>query len=153
VTDFDRQVRIKTHATHTSICLAAGKRFSKHLKTCIGPWVISLRDSDLQVSRAAVDSFRSIFDTERKYDIVWEKYSDDVLKYIFDILLNAKANTISKRDHHIIVLTAGDGRFMSAEDMDSRFSLIIGMCLASIPDVAGIISCTARSKNRKNDRE
>jgi hypothetical protein len=95
-TDFDRQVRARAHATHASICLAAGKRFSKHLKACIGPWITSLYDSDRQVARAALQSFNDVFDTEKKREIVWEKYTDDVLKYISDVLMNETAKTISK---------------------------------------------------------
>jgi hypothetical protein len=102
VTDFDRQVRAKTHATHVSLCLAAGKRFSKHLKACIGPWVTSLHDTDRQVSRAALESFNSVFETEKKKDIVWEKYTEDVLKYISDVIQNETAKTIS--GSHLIEL-------------------------------------------------
>ena len=96
MTDFDRQVRSKAHAVHTSICLAAGKRFSKHMRVCIGPWVTSLYDQDRQVSRAAVDSFEKVFDTEQKRNIVWDKYGGDILRYISDILTNETAKTISK---------------------------------------------------------
>jgi hypothetical protein len=95
VTDFDRQVRTRAHAAHISICLAAGRRLSKQLKVCIGPWVTSLHDSDRQVARAAMESFDGIFDTEKKKEIVWEKYGDDVLKYISDVLHNETAKTIS----------------------------------------------------------
>ena len=68
---------------------------SKQLKVCIGPWVTSLHDSDRQVARAAMESFEVIFDTEKKREIVWEKYGDDVLKYICDVLHNETAKTIS----------------------------------------------------------
>jgi hypothetical protein len=95
VTDFDRQVRPRAHGTHTSICVAAGKRLLKHLKACIGPWVTSLYDSDRQASRAATESFQAIFDTEAKKAIVWEKYGSDILKYISDVLTNENAKTIS----------------------------------------------------------
>jgi hypothetical protein len=95
VTDFDRQVRSRTHATHTSICLAAGKGLSKHLKACIGPWIASCFDSDRQVSRAAIESFQSVFETEKKRDIVWEKYAGDILKFVSDVLNNETAKTIS----------------------------------------------------------
>ena len=96
MTDFDRQVRSKAHVTHTSICLAAGKRFSKYMKLCIGPWVTSLYDQDRQASRAAVESFENVFDTEKKRDIVWDKYAGDILRYISDVLTNETAKTISK---------------------------------------------------------
>jgi hypothetical protein len=96
VTDFDRQVRSKVHAAHTSICLAAGKRFSKYMKVCIGPWVTSLHDLDRQVAKAAVESFEKVFDTEKEREIVWDKYGGDVLKYISDVLTNETAKTISK---------------------------------------------------------
>lgn len=95
-TDFDRIVRARTHATHSAICLAAGKRFSKHLKACIGPWITSLYDSDRMVARAALQSFNDVFDTEKKREIVWEKYTNDVIKYISDVLQNETARTISK---------------------------------------------------------
>ena len=78
-----------------TICLAAGKLFSKYLKVCIGAWVTSLNDSDRQVSRAANESFQKVFDTENKRQIVWEKYGVDVLKYISDVLNNETAETIS----------------------------------------------------------
>jgi hypothetical protein len=42
-----------------------------------------------------MESFEVIFDTEKKRDIVWEKYGDDVLKYISDVLHNETAKTIS----------------------------------------------------------
>ena len=96
VTDFDRQVRAKSHTVHSLICLAAGKRFVKQLKTCIGPWIASRYDSDKQVARAAEESFRSVFDTEKKREIVWEKYSADVLKFVIEILTKETATTISK---------------------------------------------------------
>lgn len=95
MTDFDRQVRSRAHGVHASICVVAGKRLSKHLKACIGPWVTSLYDSDRQVSRAAIESFQAIFDTEAKKAIIWEKYGGDVLKYISDVLTNENAKTIS----------------------------------------------------------
>ena len=95
MTDFDRQVRLRAHSTHASICLAAGKRFSKHLKVCIGPWVTSFYDSDKAVSKAAMESFQKVFDTDKKRDILWEKYGGDVLKYVSDVLTNETAKTIS----------------------------------------------------------
>jgi E3 ubiquitin-protein ligase listerin len=95
VTDFDRQVRSRTHVTHATICLAAGKRFSKYLRICVGPWVTSLNDSDRQVSKAADESFQKVFDTEKKREILWENYSVDVFKYISDVLTNETAKTIS----------------------------------------------------------
>ena len=55
----------------------------------------SLFDPDRQVLRAATESFNTVFDTEKKREIVWEKYSDDVLKYIMDVLMNETAKTIS----------------------------------------------------------
>jgi hypothetical protein len=78
-----------------TICLAAGKLFSKYLKVCIGAWVTSLNDLDRQVSRAANESFQKVFDTEKKRQILWEKYGADVLKYISDVLYNETAETIS----------------------------------------------------------
>ena len=95
MTDFDRQVRVRAHATHTSVCLASGRRLSKQLKVCIGPWVTSMYDSDRQVAREAMNSFQTVFETEKKRDIVWDKYADDVSKYISDVLLNETAKTIS----------------------------------------------------------
>lgn len=95
-TDFDRTVRARTHATHSAICLAAGKRFSKHLKSCIGPWITSLHDSDRMVARASLQSFNDVFDADKKREIVWEKYANDVIKFISDVLRNETARTISK---------------------------------------------------------
>jgi hypothetical protein len=36
-----------------------------------------------------------VFDTEKKRDIVWEKYSGEVLKFVSDVLINETAKTIS----------------------------------------------------------
>ena len=36
-------------------------------------------------------------------------------------------------------LIAGDERFMSAEDMESRFALVIGMCLSGAATLIGIV--------------
>jgi len=73
----------------------AGRRLSKHLKACIGPWWTAVYDSDRQVSRAAQDSFVGIFDTEKRREIVKEKYGEDVLRYILQVLENESARTIS----------------------------------------------------------
>jgi hypothetical protein len=143
VTDFDRQVRSKTHSTHALICLAAGKRLSKHLKMCIGPWLTSFNDSDRQVSRAAIESFHTVFDTEKKRDIVLEKYNGAVLKYISDVLNNETGKTISCPSTWLADL--GDERFMSAEDMDARFSLVVGMCLAELANLVGMLHSMAIS--------
>jgi E3 ubiquitin-protein ligase listerin, N-terminal domain len=56
---------------------------------------MSLQDSDRQVAREAMSSFQAVFETEKKREIVWEKYTDDVYKYISDVLQNETANTIS----------------------------------------------------------
>lgn len=53
-------------------------------------------DSDRMVARAALQSFNDVFDTEKKREIVWEKYTNDVIKYISDVLQNETARTISK---------------------------------------------------------
>jgi len=37
----------------------------------------------------------------------------------------------------------GDERFMSAEDMESRFSLVVGMCLSGEATLIGIVRCSA----------
>ena len=132
-------MRARAHAAHTSICLAAGRRLSKQLKVCIGPWVASLHDSDRQVARAARESFEIIFDTEKKREIVWEKYGDDVLKYISDVLHNETAKTISWAPFDRVRLMVGDERFMSAEDMESRFALVVGMCLSGAATLIGIV--------------
>ena len=138
-TDFDRQVRAKTHAAHTSLCVAAGKRFSKYLKSCIGPWITSLQDIDRQVSKAATESFNTVFDTDKKKEIIWKKYSEDVINYISDILTNETAKTISTCPRFGGVLMTGDERFMSSEDMDTRFALVLGGCLATLALLAGIL--------------
>jgi hypothetical protein len=57
--------------------------------------VTSLYDTDRQASGAAQDSFNTVFATETKRQTVWENYSDDVLKYISDVLTNETAKTIS----------------------------------------------------------
>ena len=57
----------------------------------------SFFDSDRQVSKAANDSFLAIFDTQAKRNIVWEKYSKDVVQYVSDVLKNETAKTISLR--------------------------------------------------------
>jgi hypothetical protein len=36
-------------------------------------------------------------------------------------------------------LTQGDERFMSAEDMDSRFALVVAMCLSTLSALIGIL--------------
>lgn len=113
-----------------------GKRLSKHLKACIGPWLSALYDFDRQVSRAAAESFHAVFDTEKKRDIVWEKYGGDVLKYVSDVIINETAETISCTylDRRLII---GDERFMSAEDMESRFALVVAMCLSVLARLTG----------------
>ena len=88
-------MRARTHATHASLCLAAGKRFSKHLKACIGPWVTSLSDNDRQSRGAAAESFNIVFETDRKKVIVWKNYDEDIRKYISDVINNETAKTIS----------------------------------------------------------
>ena len=128
-TDFDRQVRQRTHAAHGALSLAAGKKLSKHLKNCIGPWIASLYDSDRQVSRAAVDSFQAVFDTDKKREIVYERYTGDIIKYISDVLLNETAASIT------------DERFTSAEDSEGRWALVVGMCLTTLANLAGIHLC------------
>jgi len=55
----------------------------------------SLYDSDRTVARAAAESFNAVFDTEEKRQIVVEKYSGDVLKYIMEVLSGETAKTIS----------------------------------------------------------
>jgi len=55
----------------------------------------SLSDLDRSVARAAAESFNTIFDTDKKREIVREKYSQDVYKYIIDVLSNETAKTIS----------------------------------------------------------
>jgi hypothetical protein len=37
------------------------------------------------------------------------------------------------------LLTLGDGRFMSAEDMDSRFALVVAMCLSTLSALTGTL--------------
>ena len=105
---------------------------------CIGPWVTALQDSDRQVARAAADSFEGVFDTEKKRKIVWEKYGDDVFKYVSEVLHNETAKTISWSASRGS-LTVGDERFVSAEDMDSRFALVAGMCLSGAAHLIGIV--------------
>lgn len=68
----------------------------KQMKTCIGPWICSRYDSDKQVARVAEESFHSVFDTEKKRKIVWEKYSGDILKFVIETLTKETAMSISK---------------------------------------------------------
>ena len=127
-----------------------GKRLSKHLKACIGPWLSSLYDFDRQVSRAAVESFEAVFDTEKKRDIVWEKYGGDVLKYVSDVIINETAKTISCT-HHNRRLILGDERFLSAEDMESRFALVVAMCLSVLARLIGnvfLVSLNTRNPTK-----
>ena len=141
-TDFDRQVRQRTHAAHGALSLAAGKKLSKHLKSCIGPWITSLYDSDRQVSRVALDSFQTVFDNDKKREIVYERYTGDILKYVSDVLLNETAATIS------------DERFITAEDRETRWALVVGMCLTTLSNLAGIpIRIRNVLKYRIGDRE
>jgi len=86
-----------------------------------------------------MESFEVIFDTEKKREIVWEKYGDDVLKYISDVLHNETAKTISWAPFDRVRLMVGDERFMSAEDMESRFALVVGMCLSGAATLIGIV--------------
>lgn len=65
----------------------------------------SLYDSDRGTARAAAESFNTIFDTEKKREIVLEKYVDDVFKYIMDVLTHESARTISTA-----VQDSADGR-------------------------------------------
>jgi hypothetical protein len=97
VTDFDRQVRLKTHGAHSSLFQKAGKRSLKYMKTCAGPWIASRYDPDRQVARFAEESFRNVFDTDQKQEIVWERYSTDVLEFITDTITKETSKTISKR--------------------------------------------------------
>jgi hypothetical protein len=38
---------------------------------------------------------------------------------------------------YLSLLTLGDARFMSAEDMDTRFALVVAMCLSTLSALIG----------------
>ena len=41
----------------------------------------------------------------------------------------------------------GDERFMSASDMESRFALVVGMCLSAAASLIGMMSQSAHVAN------
>jgi len=97
VTDFDRSVRAKAHTAHVAVWLAARKRFVPYLKQCLGPWVVSLYDSDRQVAKTAIECFNAAFETDAKKKSVWGNLSEDIRLYILNILRNENARSISIR--------------------------------------------------------
>jgi hypothetical protein len=70
---------------------------------------------------------------------VRENYGEDVLRFISQVLLNETAKTISTLPWlGCRGLMVGDERYMSAEDMESRFGLVVGMCLSALAHLNGI---------------
>ena len=57
--------------------------------------MITFYDSDRQASRASIDSFQAVFDSEKKRDIVWDKYGGDILTFVSEVLRDETAKTIS----------------------------------------------------------
>jgi E3 ubiquitin-protein ligase listerin, N-terminal domain len=113
-----------------------GKKLSKHLKTIIGPWMTAQYDLDRVVARAATESYTIVFNTGKKREIIRKNYYHDVYSYIMDVLRNETAKTISLSC--VVVADLGDERFISAEDMEWRFALVVRMCLSGLVFLIGI---------------
>jgi hypothetical protein len=67
------------------------------------------------------------------------KYGEDILRFISQVLQNETAKTRSTcRCGGVGGLIVGDERYMSVEDMDSRFALVVGMCLSGLAHLSGM---------------
>ena len=86
----------------------------------IGPWICSLRDSDRLALSAAHQSFNYVFPSEDKRLNAIKLFQDDIIGYIRNVMLYEAPDTIS------------DARFISADDMISRYTRLIASLLSTL---------------------
>ncbi|KAJ3154933.1 hypothetical protein HDU86_004452 [Geranomyces michiganensis] len=116
--DADRRVRETTGAVHLALVNKARKQLAPHLKELIGSWLCATHDPYKEVSRLASTAFKTAF--PNKHAEVMAFCQPEILQFITDNLLVQTPETMS------------DPRFVSTEDMKSRYARVVSSSLAML---------------------
>ncbi|CAG8538344.1 3601_t:CDS:10 [Diversispora eburnea] len=100
--DVDRRIRFSTFSCHLLIVSKIKKKIAPYLKEIIGIWIISLFDQSKDAA----------FNTEKHIEVLIFGQTE-ILSTIFEIIINKTPETLS------------DPRFISKEDMISKYSRVV----------------------------
>ncbi|KAI8980517.1 hypothetical protein BDB01DRAFT_836734 [Pilobolus umbonatus] len=133
ILDVDRRVRLASAQVHYIIVTNAKKKLAPMLKDFIGPWLLAMFDPSKDTARMARSSFETTFAEDKRTGVL-SFCQKEVLDYVCDILLYKSSETLS------------DARYVSPEDMKSKYSRVISGSLQVICYFIDNLSVSERSK-------
>lgn len=106
------------------------------MPTVVASWLAGLYDNDKSVSRAANDSFHTIFNSEEKRKNVWRLYQSAILTYAHDVIVKETTNTLS------------DERTVSPDDAYAKYSRVVGAVIMMVKKLLEDTSSTDLEKSQ-----
>ena len=91
----------------------------------MAPWLAGQYDNDKSVSRAANESFDSVFRSEEKKSSVWHLYQVSILEFARDVVVKETISTLS------------DERTVSPDDASAKYARVVGASIMALSDLIG----------------
>ncbi|KAF9112915.1 hypothetical protein BGX27_002580 [Mortierella sp. AM989] len=132
-TDVDRRVRISTNNVHLLLVKRVKKKLAPYLKEVIGAWIGTFFDPTREVARIALEAFKSAFPDNKREQVI-SFCLQDVIYYVSEILLNKTPETLS------------DPRFITKEEMETRYARVASSSLYTIGYIIETLSVESLEK-------
>nr|XP_006825327.1 PREDICTED: E3 ubiquitin-protein ligase listerin-like [Saccoglossus kowalevskii] len=110
--DYDRRVREALQQAHEQLALKVRRSLAPHLKSIMGPWLLSQCDTYAPAASAAKSAFNSAFPLSKQSEAILF-CKEDILMYIQDNLFKQTAATLS------------DPKSTPAEEMETKYNRVI----------------------------
>ncbi|CEP18758.1 hypothetical protein [Parasitella parasitica] len=136
VLEVDRRVRLVANQVHALITANAKKKLAPLLKEFVGPWLLSMNDQSKDIAKTAQNAFEAVFAVEKRLGAI-SFCQKEILDYVTDMLLYKTAETLS------------DARYVSKEDMLSKYARVVASCLQVVSYLITVLSIEERSKRQK----
>jgi len=114
------RVRQLAHQTLGIVASRGGERFAAYQDQIVGCWLAGLYDTDRQVSQAAGESLRKVYDSQIKIRQLWKDYQKPILDYWVNSILHERPETLS------------DVRNSTPADMEAKYARVVSGGLLSI---------------------
>ncbi|KAI3632309.1 hypothetical protein MIR68_009415 [Amoeboaphelidium protococcarum] len=118
--DSDRKIRLSINQIHASLVLRLKSKVGPQLRDLMGPSLNSTFDLNREVAAVASKALHELFPTHEKLQNALLFTMEQISQYTVDHLLVKTEQTIS------------DPRYMSVEEIASRYSHVVSGCLKSI---------------------
>ncbi|KAH0559624.1 hypothetical protein GP486_003863 [Trichoglossum hirsutum] len=111
--DSARRVRQLAHVLQGQISVSSGRRMAKHMSKIAGAWLAGMWDNDRLVSRAAHDSIKDVFGTEKKRHDLLIIYGRPILEYTQNAVLRETVQSLS------------DERVVSPDNAKEKYARVV----------------------------